>query len=173
MLILACRLFLHTPNNALLGTNSFEKLVSNIASRSVKQFLNPVDSVYVRSYTRTIAVSAILRGSFMLRSMLRIIRACTYGNTLRSCAQLYAFTVLNIAIYAMMQPIAHLTIKCNGVVLRLQNIGENTNSVEVQICNFKKLLSVTASSASTLHSHFHFCESYTKKVASSADMQII
>lgn len=48
MLILACRLFLHTPNNALLGTNSFEERILNITSGSVKQFLKPVDSVYVR-----------------------------------------------------------------------------------------------------------------------------
>lgn len=43
MLILACRLFLHTPNNALLGTNSFEERILNITSGSVKQFLKPVD----------------------------------------------------------------------------------------------------------------------------------
>lgn len=76
MLILACRLFLHTPNNALLGTNSFEELILNVTSGSMKQLLKPVDSVYVRLYKITIVVSVILRGNFLLGSMLRII--CTY-----------------------------------------------------------------------------------------------
>lgn len=76
MLILACRLFLHTPNNALLGTNSFEELVLNITSGSVKQLLKPVDSVYVRLYKITSVVPVILRGNFLLGYMLRIRCAC-------------------------------------------------------------------------------------------------
>lgn len=76
MLILACRLFLHTPNNALLGTNSFEELVLNITSGSVKQLLKPVDSVYVRLYKITIVVPLILRGNLLLGYMLRIRCAC-------------------------------------------------------------------------------------------------
>lgn len=147
MLILACRLFLHTANNALLGINSFEELTLNITSGSVKQLLKPVDSVYVRLCKMTAVVSVILRGNF---ETIRVSNTHTY-------------------IYKMMQPLAQMMMKkCNGVVLRLQNIQGKT---KFSWCSNNKFqISVFYnSSASQLYSHFSSCESCTKEVASSAD----
>lgn len=56
-LILASRLFLHTPNNALLGTNTLRELILNITSGSVKQPLKAADSVYLRLHKMTTGVS--------------------------------------------------------------------------------------------------------------------
>lgn len=61
-LILAHRLFLHTPNNALLGTNSLQELILNITSGSVKQPLKAADSVYLRLHKMTTVVSVAPRG---------------------------------------------------------------------------------------------------------------
>lgn len=61
-LILARRLFLHTPNNALLGTNSLQELTLNITSGSVKQPLKAADSVYLRLHKMATVVSVASRG---------------------------------------------------------------------------------------------------------------
>lgn len=62
-----------------------------------------------------------------------------------------------------MPPVAQMTVKCNGDVLRLQNTGgKKLDSDGVQTCNFKHLLSAPASSASPLYRHFHSCQSCTR-----------
>lgn len=61
-LILARRLFLHTPNNALLGTNSLQELLLNITSGSVKQPLKAAASVYLRLHKMTTVVSVAPQG---------------------------------------------------------------------------------------------------------------
>lgn len=151
-LILAPRLFLHTANNALLGTNSLQELILNITSGSVKQPLKAADSVYPRLHKMTTVVSVLLD-----------------AGTHFSCSAASEAVHTPLCIHHLKHSntqhdttLAQMTLKCNGDVLRLQNKGGGTQiQMELKYAT-SNTCSVQQPALPPHSSHFQSCQSCTR-----------